>query len=38
MPAFAERSWTAGRGMSLEKYCRIMRKSADKPARLIADK
>ena len=38
MPAFAERSWTAGRGMGLEEYCRIMRKSADKPARLIADK
>ena len=38
MPAFAERAWTAGRGLGLEEYCRIMRKSADKPARLIADK
>ncbi|MBR2464520.1 MAG: family 20 glycosylhydrolase [Clostridia bacterium] len=38
MPAFAERAWTKGRGLGLEEYCRIMRKSADKPARLIADK
>ena len=38
MPAFAERAWNEGRGMGLDEYCRIMRKSADKPARPIADK
>ena len=38
MPAFAERSWSAERRLEAEDYCLIMRKCADKPARLIADK
>ena len=38
MSAFADRAWNEGRVLGLEEYCRIMRKSSDKPARLIADK
>ncbi|MBR7111720.1 MAG: family 20 glycosylhydrolase [Clostridia bacterium] len=38
MPAFAERAWNADPTLQLEEYCLMMRKSADKPARLIADK